>query len=198
MKFHFLLGLALLAGAVCRADLSREVLDEINRARENPGTYAEVIARQDAPGSSPETKAAILESLRFLEKTRPLPPLTLCPPLVLSAQSHVDDTGPAGITGHTGTDRSNPARRMARYGKITGYGGENISYGCNTARAIVTSLIIDKGVSNRGHRKNIFNPNFKMAGVATGRHSRYGIMCVTDFASGFIPLGGEDKTPLFR
>ena len=156
------------------------------------------MAQQDAHVSNPKTKTAIREAVRFLEKTRPLPPLALCPSLVLSAQSHVDDTGPAGQTGHEGTDRSNPARRMARYGRVVGYGGENISYGCQTARAIVTSLIIDEGVSNRGHRKNIFNPNFNLAGVATGRHSKYGIMCVTDFASAFIPHGEEDKTPLFR
>jgi len=87
---------------------------------------------------------------------------------------------------------------MARYGKVAGYGGENISYRYETARAIVTSLIIDEGVKGRGHRKNIFNPNFKLAGVATGRHSRYGIMCVTDFATVFIPHGKDDKIPLFR
>jgi len=196
MKFHLLAGIVLLAGSICRADLAGDVLNEMNRARENPGAYALVVEKEGSQSSGPNSKTAIMEAVRFLEKARPLPPLAWCPPLALSAQSHVNDTGAAGATGHTGTDRSSPSRRMARFGTVVGYGGENISYGCQTARAIVLSLIIDEGVSGRGHRKNIFNPNFKLAGVATGKHARYGIMCVTDFADAFISKGEE--VPLFR
>ncbi|MEI8340369.1 MAG: CAP domain-containing protein [Verrucomicrobiota bacterium] len=193
-----LIGIILICGSVCRADISGEVLQEMNRARENPKAYAQVIAGEGTHASSQKSKAAIQETITFLEKSKPLPPLTLCPSLVLSAQAHVDDTGSRGITGHKGSDRSDPHRRMSRYGKVVGYGGENISYGYPTAQSIVISLIIDEGVSDRGHRRNIFNPNFKLAGVATGKHASYGIMCVTDFATIFIPRGEIENTPLFR
>ena len=43
-------------------------------------------------------------------------------------------------------------------------------------------LIIDDGVASRGHRTNIYNPDFKTVGIAIGDHKVYGNMCVMDFA----------------
>ena len=66
-----------------------------------------------------------------------------------------------------------------------GRAGENIHYGPQDARGIVVALIVDEGVSGRGHRKNLFSPAFAVAGVAHGGHARFGAMCVMDFATGF-------------
>jgi len=75
--------------------------------------------------------------------------------------------------------------RVNRRGRWKGRVGENISYGHRDARAIVTQLIIDDGVKDRGHRKNIFDSAYRVVGIATGRHTKYGAMCVMDFAGGF-------------
>ena len=105
----------------------------------------------------------------------------------MGAMAHVIDQGGYGATGHQGGDNSNPWDRMARFGRWIGTAGENISYGVSSPREIVMNLIVDAGVGNRGHRKNIFYAKFGVAGVACGRHARYGTMCVIDFAGGFIP-----------
>jgi hypothetical protein len=55
----------------------------------------------------------------------------------------------------------------------------------HTAREIVLALIVDDGVRGRGHRKNIFNPTYNMAGAAYGSHARFGSVCSIDFASDY-------------
>ena len=74
---------------------------------------------------------------------------------------------------------------MSRYGVVSQGWAENIAYGCHTAREIVLALIVDDGVRGRGHRKNIFNPTYNMAGAAYGSHARFGSVCSIDFASGY-------------
>jgi uncharacterized protein YkwD len=46
-------------------------------------------------------------------------------------------------------------------------------------------LLIDDGVSSRGHRKNLLNGAYHKIGVATGTHPEYGHLCVMDFAGGY-------------
>jgi uncharacterized protein YkwD len=74
---------------------------------------------------------------------------------------------------------------MERFGHWTGCAGENIAYGYRDARSIVSVWIVDAKVVGRGHRKNLFNADFRVAGVACGSHPRFGSMCVMDFAGGY-------------
>jgi len=63
--------------------------------------------------------------------------------------------------------------------------GENLSYGPSTAREIVIQLLVDDGVAGRGHRKNIFDNRFRVAGAAVGPHATFGAMCAIEFAAAF-------------
>ena len=77
-----------------------------------------------------------------------------------------------------------------RWRRWNGVSGENISYGPSQARQVVMGLIIDDGVDDRGHRVNIFKPDFRVAGVACGRHELYGTMCTIVYAEEYFEGGG--------
>lgn len=48
--------------------------------------------------------------------------------------------------------------------------GENIECGGESGEEIIMNLMIDDGVPDRGHRKNIFEPNFRLVGVGCSPH----------------------------
>ena len=162
-------------------DLAAQVQAELNLARTAPLHYAQIVAGHHRGAG----ERAVAEAVHFLEKARPLPPLTRSEGLSASALGHVLDLGPSGARGHTGRDGSTPWKRMARFGRWSGSVAENISYGESEARGIVVSLIIDAGVRGRGHRLNIFGRNLFRVGIACGSHAGYGTMCVMDFAGAF-------------
>lgn len=159
------------------------VIRELNLARENPKLYA-TFAAESRPFHMIEHGLAVDEAVRFLNKARPLPPLTLSPGMCRAAADHCVEQV-AGQLGHDGNDHSSPGQRISRYGSWTSSWGENISYSQKTARGVVLALIIDDGVRSRGHRKNIFNPKFNYAGAASGAHARYRTVCTIDFAGGY-------------
>jgi hypothetical protein len=47
-------------------------------------------------------------------------------------------------------------------------------------------LILVSVVPNRGHRTNIYNPQFKVVGIALGPHKVYAHSCCMDFAGGYM------------
>ena len=178
--------------------LERGIIAEMNRARSNPPAYSQVMLnwRKKFQGNlariSPtlflrtkEGTPAIDEAIRVLKKTRPVPTLAAARGLSLAARDHVRDQGNRGAIGHNGRDGSTPYDRMERYGKWQVIAGENIAYGPDTAQAVVRDLIIDDGVADRGHRINMFQPKYRVAGVACGRHKRYRVMCAIEYAGSY-------------
>jgi uncharacterized protein YkwD len=185
-----------------------EVLAELNRARSDPQAYAGFLRElrrsfrdrftytdEGIHYLTQEGIAAVDEAIAFLEQAAAVPGLKGSRGLALAARDLVLDQALHGGTGHTGSDGSDPALRMSRYGGLTPrhflIGGGNISagevigYGRNRARAIVAMLIVDDGVPGRGHRHSIFNARYTHAGVAFGPHLQYGWVCVIDLAGSF-------------
>ena len=183
--------------------LEQKVIAQMNLARTNPaGCAANLESRMryyngkllQLPGQIPiltnEGVRAVEEAILFLESARPVPPLKVSRGMSMAARDHVKDQGPKGLTGHSGSDGSDPFSRMNRYGEWQGAAAENISYGDRTAEDIVMSLIVDDGVPRRGHRKNMFNPDYLVTGVAFGHHVKYGAMCAITYAKAYRALGG--------
>ena len=46
---------------------------------------------------------------------------------------------------------------------------------------MVNSLLIDEGVKDLGHRKNILNPNISIIGGAVSYHPKYETVIVIDY-----------------
>ncbi|GFO58334.1 serine protease [Geomonas silvestris] len=190
---------ALAQSRAAREEMARQMLAETNVARSSPQRYLGYLKELRGhfvgrgylvPGApalvlTTEGGAALDEAVRFLERQKPLPPLAWSPGLALGAADLVRDQGPSGEIGHTGNRSGDMRERIERYGTWQGRIAENIGYGPDTARQMVMQLIIDDGVPERGHRKNIFTSAFKVAGAACGAHAVYRTMCAMEFAVGF-------------
>ena len=179
--------------------LAEGVVAEINLARTNPRGYAGFLRefRQRFQGKSFRTPgshttvrttegvAAVDEAIRYLSRQKPVPPLAWSTGLAAAAAELVAEEGETGAVGHLGGQSGDMQERIERHGRWRGRIGENISYGPSEPRLVVMELIIDDGVRDRGHRKNIFDRIFRTVGVACGTHPRFRSMCVIDFAGGF-------------
>jgi uncharacterized protein YkwD len=173
------------------------IIHEMNLARQNPALYATFVEEMRRnysgrvcllPGNvrmrTHEGVRALDDAIQFLRRAKPQPPLALSPGLCLAAADHCREQA-GGATGHYGSYGGDPENRINRYGVVSQGWAENITYGRHSAREIVLALIVDDGVHGRGHRKNIFNPTYDVAGAAYGPHARFGSVCSIDFASGY-------------
>jgi len=67
---------------------------------------------------------------------------------------------------------------------------ENIAYGFEHPRDVLIDLAIDDGVTNRGHRENIFNSHFQAIGTCKGEHKGLNVMAVVIYAG---DIGSGDR-----
>jgi uncharacterized protein YkwD len=182
--------------------IEREVLAELNLARGNPAAYAAKLEAmlplyngnlRRQPGSNvsirtQEGAAAVREAIDVLRRQKPVPILALSDGLSRAAGDLAADQARTGALGHTGSDGSSPGDRISRYGKWGVSYAENVDYGSFTSgRDVVIDLIVDDGVRDRGHRRNIYDQNARVVGIRCGPHPRYGSTCVIDQAGAFLP-----------
>ena len=187
------------------SQLEKEIIDEMNLARAEPQAYAGFVEeyrkyydgnRLTIPGRkktlvTAEGVPAVDEAIRFLRSQKPLPPLAAAKGLYQAAKDHARDLASKGLSGHRGSDGSMPDARVERYGNWEGSIGETVAYEVNTARLLVIALIIDDGTPTRGHRRNIFDPNYKVAGVSIAETpGSRAATCVVDYVGGFKEKSG--------
>jgi uncharacterized protein YkwD len=180
----------------------RDVFAEINLARTKPAQYLRYLEdfKSNYHGKdirfpdgsilvTNEGVDALEEAIKFVRLQQPLPPLQLRKGMILGARDHANDIAKNDQTGHRGSDGSTPEDRISRYGTWGVAVGEDIVYQSRTPRVDVISLIIDDGVRTRGHRKNIFKPDFHVMGLAMTPRKEKPPMCVITFAGDFTDRG---------
>ena len=180
-------------------DLEKDVILHLNMARTDPARYAHdfieprieyftgVVYRELEEPSliTREGVEAVEECVSDMEDTDLMNPLIPSKGISLAALDHARDLSLTGETGLIGRTRQEFSARIERYGQWMFSIGEVISYGPATGREIVVGLLIDDGVSDRGHRTSILNPDFRLVGISIKEHPAYGNVCVIEFAVDF-------------
>ena len=180
----------------------RDLLNEINDARAHPQVYASYLEKLKPMFSGKEYRrtgypaltteegwVAVDDAIKFLQATKPLPPLRFSQGLYLAAQSHVKDQSATGKTGHKGSDSTLIEERVKPYGTWQGGIGENITYGDDSARERILTWLIDDGFPSRGHRRRLLSTDYNVAGISCGAHPEFSAMCVLALAGGFTDTG---------
>lgn len=175
-----------------------EILAEMNLARTQPQAYAahledfknyykgkHLLLPGKRPLSTFDGVEAVDEAIAFLRAAKPLAALEPSEPAYLAAKDHATDLISKGLTGHIGSDGTKPNDRVDRYGKWLGAIGEAIVYKMDTPRNVVIGLIIDDGNPARGHRNDLFNSNYNVAGLSISAQGASGQLCVIAYVGGF-------------
>ncbi len=163
------------------------MLAEVNFARTNPSGYAE--KRLKSAFQNGRDNGAY----NYMKSHSAVGMLTLQNQLCSAAQKYAKYMAKHNVFGHN--ENGSPSSRC----KVAGYNhysGENIACGYGSgqnaekdfqksAEIFVRQLIIDKGVANLGHRKNIMHTQHKCVGFgfARNRKATYVNYIVQDFGS---------------
>jgi uncharacterized protein YkwD len=161
-------------------ELEQQALDCINQVRAHPAEFAEKYIKKN------ENKDA-KECYNELTSTKPLKVLEMSDPLYKSALLHAKDCYKHNLTGHVGHKGSTVKERIEKYGSWNNFIGENCHYGKDNAIEIIVDLLIDSGIPNRGHRKNLLSKDYRFVGICVYSHPGYKIQTVMDFAADIVP-----------
>lgn len=144
------------------------MIDEINLLRGDPNAYIYWVDQyiQEFINESlwdAETKreevAAANELIAELRNMEPRLPLRAQEDLYNVAVLHGEDMKEMKEVTHIGTNGLHPYQRIQDSTALDG--SENLVGGGKSVRESVIMLLVDAGISNRGHRKNILNPRWE-------------------------------------
>jgi uncharacterized protein YkwD len=183
--------------------LAQEAFNFHNKVREDPKCLIPFL-REDLKnfdGSSisrTEYSARIMtsegpkaweEAIEFLQKQEPVHRLKWSQSLEKSATDHALYLGKNGLMSHIGEQATTMQDRIGKYNKdLSMRCGESLQSiiptpdTALTARNIIQGLVVDDGVSTRGHRANIFNTDFKSVAIGIADHKTYQGICVLDYS----------------
>lgn len=99
----------------------------------------------------------------FLKKVKPVNALELSVVLYSTTKTQATYLDSTNQLVHTDANGKTLAERTKSFGLVC---GENCVFNTSSATSALIQLLIDLGVTDKGHRANIFNPNYKQISVA--------------------------------
>jgi len=154
----------------------KKVIQYANLARANGRLFARTFLDEYMKIKKLKQNSYTRSLYKELQQVKDLPMLLPERDLYKVARDHASWSGKKGYEGHKGfKQRFTPL--MEIYTEV----GENIYYGPYTPLEIVIQLLIDEGIEDLGHRKNLLSPKFNSIGVAIKPHKKYEYNCVMGF-----------------
>ena len=138
----------------------------VNYVRQEPQQFSNTVLMPFLK-QFPEAKSSYTRSLiSQLSALSSMPPLAPSKNLNAVAGSHAKDLGTNNLDiSHTSSKGESFKKRLNKFGYFD-CASENVYEGKKDGLQAVLFLLIDAGVQNLGHRKNILDPNMKYIGVS--------------------------------
>lgn len=132
----------------------------------------------------PEANTAEAKSLETdLLQLKQLPFLMPDEGLFIMSKAHAADLAKrGGVISHVSVDGKDFQQRFTAAGFYR-RGAENIFYGSPNALEALIILLLDHGVSDKGHRINLLDPHFNLMGASFSTVSPQKIVAVQEFGA---------------
>lgn len=153
-----------------------------NVMRKNPAGFAETVLKEFLQ-QFPEANSADSRSLMADLKQAPatLPVFLPDQGLIKMAAAHAADLKRrGGIISHSSASGKGFVERIKEAGNYR-CGAENVFSGSPQALEALILLLIDKGVRDKGHRKNLLGANFNLMGASLLEVEKNKMVLVQDF-----------------
>lgn len=151
-------------------EAEKAMLREINFVRAYPKVYAQFVSAFLANESSRTgglTNSMHIAGVELIEELKKMDSLSILQPNLCvyeAARLHGMDCQVRGFPDHVGSDKSMPWDRIKKHCELVG--NENlVGNPAVHPRIPVIYLLLDPGISDRGHRYNMLNKDWKYAGV---------------------------------
>ena len=139
------------------------MLELVNQARTNPQAAADRVTSNLTPDVSATLDYYHVDlnaAKQAIATSAPKPPLAWNPALAAAAQGHSQDMANTQVQSHTGSDGSSPDQRMEQAGYTNHNStGENAYAYSTSVDEAMQAFLLDWGVSDQGHRRNLLQPN---------------------------------------
>lgn len=159
----------------------KNIIFYCNLARIDGKLFSETFVPYYLDSTNTKTDSYVTSLISDLKKVKNFPLLQPAKDLYEEAKEHASDMGKTGKQGHNTSTGIPFTKRMSKLAEKYEGEGENCNYACSRGFDVMMDLMIDRGVSNFGHRKNILNEKYLFVGVSIQNHKKWNYNSVMDF-----------------